>query len=91
MVNNNPDWQSKMQLLQVKTDGIELRDQLVLCIKMCHTSHSKNVKDEDIYYADLIEWEGGQGVPLPPGWILNPTTGEYEKVAPNNNEGENNG
>ena len=78
-----------MQLLQVKTDGIELRDQLVVCIKMCDSSHSKNVKDENVYYTELIDWPGGEQ--LPPGWILNPTTGDYEKVAPNNNEGENDG
>ena len=89
MVNSNPIWQKHMQLLNVKIDGLELRDQLVKCLKLCYSSHSSNVKGEEFYYLDLLEWPGGEQ--LPPGWAKVPETGEYIRVIPPNNEGENNG
>ena len=83
MVNNSSTWQATMQLLQVKTEGLEFRDQLYECAKLCYTSHTKNVKDEDIVYAEIIDWPGG--TTLPPGWIILPN-GKYVKMLDSGNE-----
>ena len=80
MVNNAIDWQATMQRLQCASSGSDLRDQLIEAIKLCHSSHSKNVNNEDIYYADIWEWNGVG--PLPNDWIID-EQGRYVKEIPN--------
>lgn len=87
MLSQSPNWIREMQKLNAKSDGKELRDQLVSCLDMCNHSHMVNVGiSEEGQIDEIIDWGGvGDSPPwiapeLPVGWMLDPSDHTYKEV-----------
>lgn len=90
MKNNSVDWVREMQKLQAKTEGEDIRSQLVECLHLCYLSHLYNTNSSKTSYLPIISWNGN--LPLPDGWYIDPR-GIYAPIIETNTsiEGENNG
>lgn len=81
MNNTAIEWQTTMEQFQNASTGRDLRKKLIACIKTCYSSHAENVLKQNLYYADIIDWPGGDV--LPPGWVLDPNLDIYVKIPEN--------
>lgn len=80
LTNNTPNWINNMQLLQASSTGVELKDCLIKCIKMCEGSHSTKMGTYGDAYRELVDYVPPAGGPaLPPGWFLDPNDNIYKK------------
>ena len=90
MLSQSPNWIREIQKLNGKSEGQELRDQLVACIEMCNASHAVNVGLADGQIDEIIEWGDpnfdcppGRMPALPTGWEEDPSDHTYKEVPVN--------
>jgi hypothetical protein len=64
MTNNSINWKMAVQKLQGASTGADVRKYLYDAIKLCHEIHMSNVLGIEAAYATIIEWPGGENLPI---------------------------